>query len=406
MDENVIEKEAISQPIDPDSKNNEAEVPALSEFDHKMLDNDLKFRGPLSYRYLRVIAWLAMALTFVSTIIGLVLASKTTLAPDAPNNLSTLETINTVASFISALPLPLFMIANFAIILQSRNNFKQLIKLYLILLVAIYIGFIFVYYHYVVIVLMRVGEISFWDARRASTEIFAAIGKQNGLVVNIFVDLLCCALIMYFVEYNPQKYFQGKKIILFRLLVLLPLLYEVGSAILVGLMTLNANSLEYSFSLPPEILPLIGKKPIGMIIAFFFICLYVKFRGKIYMKRGGTEEGYKQYVHTNRNSLRFSIVMSIIFLTISIIDLLIVLIPVIAVIAKDGNQENGFYLIDILEGFSIGKSFCLILVIPFILLFSYTKQHKNPKIDRLLPIGGVAFVGFAALETLFFTLLF
>ena len=378
----------------------------FSEYDHKKIDKDIKYRAPLSYRYLRVIGWIGMAIMFISLSLTLAFKIKYINGTIDPNRMARLEIVTNVLSYISALPLPLFLIANFAVILQQRGNYRKLLKYYGKLLLIVYIGFIFVYYHYVVIFLMRLGEMSFIDARDTSITIFTALGKQNGLVVNVFIDLFCCVLIMLFIEYTPKKRFQGKKIILFRLLVLIPILYEIGSAVLMGLLGIHSVSWAFTFSLPPEILPLLGKKPLGMIAGFVIICIYVKMREKKYLKRGGTEEGYYYYLRTNRNSFNFSLIMSLVFLVVAIVDILCVLIPGVVVYK---NNPDPYYLesfLEVLSSFTIGRSACLILVIPFVLLFSYTKQHANPKPDKLLPIAGVGLVVFSIIETLFFALLF
>lgn len=379
---------------------------AYSEFDHKMIDKDIKYRGPLSYRGLRLIGWIAMAAMFVSMMLGLVLKLKGAMGGVDDAQVEGLSTASSILSYFSALPLPLFLIANFAVILQSRNNYKKLILSYLRILLIVYVVFIAVYYHYIVVLLMKLDESSFMEARNLSVDIFTALGKQNGLVVNVFVDLFCCVLIMFFIDYTPKNHFQGKKLILFRLLALLPFLYEIGSAVLMGLLGMNAIFPDFTFSLPPELLPLIGKKPIGMIVGFVLICLFIKIREKRYIKKGGTPEGYNAYLKTNRDSFRFSLFMAVMFLIIAIVDFSIVFIPPLIALANNLDQQYAYTLIDVLKGFTLGKSFCLILVVPFVLLFSYSKQHENQKLDKMLPIIGVGLVVFAVIETLFFGLLF
>ena len=409
--ETVVEEAAVEVPEEsaPKAKKKKKErvLPeGLSAYDHKRLDKDIKFRGPISYRYLRLIGWIAMALTFVSSMMGLAVTMKSVIGGAIPANFESLERVAGILSLFSALPLPLFLIANFAIILQSKNDYKKLIMGYLKLVLIIYVGFMFIYYHYVVIILMRTQEISFLEARNLSIEIFTVLGKQNGMVVNVFVDLFCCVLILFFIDYVPKKHFQGKKLILFRLLALLPLLYEVGSAVMMGLLGMNAINPDFTFSLPPELLPLIGKKPIGMIFAFVIICIYLKIRDTLYRKRGGTREGYELYLRTNRNSFKFSAVMSTTFLVVAIIDLIVAIALILGLVGPNPTEEIIDKYFTLIEGFTIGKSVCLILVIPFALLFDYTKQHKNPKLDKLMPLIGVGLVLFSAIETLFFTLLF
>ena len=413
----AIEQEALDvEETNPVEVAEEAPVPEavavinqdnLTEFDHKKIDKDIRFRGPLSYRYFRLIGWMCMSIMFISMILGYVMKVRSLFSEVPPAQMEAFTIASEVMSYFSAMPLPLFLIANFAIILQQKNNYKKLIKSFGVILLGIYLGFIFFYYHYVIWFLSRVEEVSFWEARASSIEIFTTLGQQNGLVVNVFVDLFMCVLIMFFIDYNPKKYFQGKKIILFRLLALLPILYEFGSALLMGLMGMNAQFIDFTFSVPPEILPLIGKKPIGMIIAFVIICLYLKIREKIYIRKGGTHEGYELYLKTNRNSFKVSLTMSIIFLVVAIVDFFATIIPIVAAYVTSGEDEAVFNeMLNMLTNFTIGKSVCLLLVIPFTLLFSYTKTHKNQKIDKFIPFIGIGLIIFAIIETLFFSILF
>ena len=47
----------------------------FSEYDHKKIDKDIKYRAPLSYRYLRVIGWIGMAIMFISLLDNLLILS-------------------------------------------------------------------------------------------------------------------------------------------------------------------------------------------------------------------------------------------------------------------------------------------------------------------------------------------
>ena len=59
------------------------------------------------------------------------------------------------------------------------------------------------------------------------------------------------------------------------------------------------------------------------------------------------------------------------------------------------------YRIEALLNVGIGSSLMLIFISPLALLFSYTKTHKNPKIDKFIPIIGIALMVFTVLEGLF-----
>ena len=379
----------------------------LSEFDHQKIDKDSKYRGPLSYRHFRIIAWIALAITGIFTILGLVSTIAVKLQISTPEDAAMIENVADIFSFASSLPLPLFLIANFAVILQGKNNYKKLLITYGGIFIAIYIGFLIVYYHYIVMLVMKFFGVGFLDAREYSVLILTMLGSESGLVVNVFVDLFMCVLIMYFINYNPKKFFQGKLIILFRLLAIIPILFEFLSAMLMGFLSMSGKIEGFYFAVPPEILPMIGKKPVGMIIAFVIMCIYIKMREKKYLKKGGTVEGYELYERTNRNSFKFSRVMALTFFIVAIVDIIVFIVGLVSIyVANDLAEEYLELAMNVLSSFTLGKSACLILVIPFILLFDYTKQHKNPGLDKFVPIGGIVFLIFAIFETAFLAIFF
>ena len=117
----------------------------LSEYDHKMIDNDIRYRGPLSYRYLRLFGWLCMSIMFISMILGTMVKVRIAMGTVDEGGQQAFEIASEVMSYFSAMPLPLFLIANFAVILQSKNNYKKLLITYGGIFLAIYVGFIVVY---------------------------------------------------------------------------------------------------------------------------------------------------------------------------------------------------------------------------------------------------------------------
>ena len=380
---------------------------SLSEYDHKMIDNDIKYRGPLSYRHFRIIGWLALTIAAISTVIGVAATVGLILGTMTPEDAQTMSIVSEVMSFFQALPLPLFLIANFAVILQGKNKYKKLLMTYGGIFLAIYIGFLIVYYHYIVMLIMKMGGVGFVEAREKSVEYLASVGAEYSLVINVFVDLFMCVLIMFFIDYTPTKIFTGKKVIIFRLFVIFPIAYEILSAVLMGLLSLSGKVEGFVLALPPEILPMIGKKPVGMIIAFVLVCIYIRLRKRRYLKKGGTEEGYQLYEQTNRNSFKFARVMSLIFFLVALVDLIVSVIGLaLAESAFPEDPETAMNaMLEILSAFTISKSVCLVFVIPFILLFSYLKQHKNPGLDKFVPIGGIVFLIFAIFEAAFLSIL-
>ena len=111
------------------------------------------------------------------------------------------------------------------------------------------------------------------------------------------------------------------------------------------------------------------------------------------------------YLKTNRNSLRFAVSASIIFLVAALLDAVAFIGLYAGLAVQAPTEEESELIMEVISGFTVGKSICLVFVIPFMLLFSYLKQHKNPGMDKYVPIGGIGFVVFAIIETAFFGIL-
>ena len=110
-------------------------------------NNDIKYRGPLSYRHLRIIAWVFMMFMAMSVVFSVY--AKFTLLGKSEDLRSAFQTTSDVFSWIGTLALPVFLIANFSIIMRSHKNLKRILILHggiaLGLLVVSYL-FVFRYY--------------------------------------------------------------------------------------------------------------------------------------------------------------------------------------------------------------------------------------------------------------------
>ncbi len=345
----------------------------------KMIESpDIKFLGPLSYRHLRLIAWLAMALSFF-----LVIVTTT-------QEIVQIEIINpfwtTALSIFSSVSTPLFLVAIFATIFSNHKTFKSAIIFYVIAYCAIGFGILIIYFRYLNPIFIKL---------ELDTDIMAQNTGNvlgNKVKVNIFSDLLALTLIHFFINYNPTKYFQGKKIIIFRLMIFLPLIYLFISYIIIGLNTFD------KITLPFFIYPFLTTKSPLVHIIFLILSLWIKNRKKIFFKIGGTEKQYKEYLGTRKNSLSFSIFISIIFAIFSFIDF------VLLVIAGVYGQLKGWDFDTTLVLFTklgIGNCACLIFAIPFILLFSYQKKYKNKTPDILIPFIGIGMIAFGVIEGIY-----
>ena len=252
-------------------------------------ENDIKFRGPLSYRHLRIAGWFFLIVSQLGTILGFA------------SNIGLISVNDKVLSFLSAfssLMMPLFLLAAFAQVLVAKNGYHRLIITYGGGFIGIYLVFLLVYEHYVLGIMKALTTTE--TAHSLGQQVIAMLDENGSISLNIFVDLLLCALVTFFINYQPTKYFQGKKKYLFRAFVALPILYEMAS------ITVKMLYSAQVLVITPYILPLLTTKPPVAFIIFIVMALFVKNRERYYIKKGRTHEDYKIFLKTNVNSLHFS----------------------------------------------------------------------------------------------------
>lgn len=347
-------------------------------------ENDIKYRGPLSYRYVRLIGWIFQCCFVVSAILATELFAKKLGEGYAP--------LTTVFSLFGELAVPSFLIANFALILTSNQfSFKKMFRKYLIFLGIIFLLLYGFLYRYVLQIMTKTSS-DFNSACQTLTTLLNASPKI-GFALNMFVDLLLCLSVWFFLTYKPKK-IKGKKIILFRLLVIFPIMYELACNII----KMIPISDKY-FQLPFYLFPLMTSKPPFAFVAFILIAFFLKFREKIYEKKCGSLEKYDEFLTTNANSLTFSISTSIIFLIVGVLDI-ITLSLMTKAYGVAYPEVPIFDIVEKLTKSGIGASSSLILFIPIVMLFSYTKKHKPGVFDTILPIVGIVLVAISILETI------
>ena len=368
-------------------------------------ENDIKYGGFLSYRHIRIIGWVCMILAQL----GLVFSLAAKLSPEQPDRF---KWIIEAADWISGMPVPLFMLANFATILQKKNQFRSLLIFYGGAALGLYLLANIVVFKYVFQLMHAVdGTINMWDATVATGEILGLAGRQ-AYTLNVFIDLLLCVLLFFFANYEPKSQaFAGKKVYLFRALIALPIIYEVGIAFAKYFMMLGY------FSVPAFVIFLFPNKPPFVFAAFVIIVICLKISKKLHLKRnGGDVAAYETYTTTRAHSLRVSIMIAIIFAICAALDFGAFL-SITLIIANNvanaaqiyGNdpaaQEAAIaevnFRMEALLNVGIGSSLMLIFISPLALLFSYTKTHKNPKVDKFIPIIGIALMVFTIIEGLF-----
>ena len=362
--------------------------------------NDIRYRGPLSYRHLQIMGWFGISFLVLHTLIELGIMID-------PNQPKWVLSLNSVASVVSEFALPLFLFANFAILLDRKKTFKaQLLKFGGLSLLVV-ILFLLVTEHYI----LEVGTAIAGDKAGVQAQIdgyFLSRIRTGSLSFNFFVDMFLCTLLLFFLEYTPRKVFTGKKRYLFRMFALIPVVYEAGSLVIRILA-------YYGMISPPLIVyPLLTTKPPMSFVLFVILVLFIKIREFRFRKRGKTKQEYMEFTKTRLNSLQFSVFSSIMILVTGVIDLILLIgFSAFDIVVKNMDhpeqvknaseqalEEMSMVSARGVTGWGIGLHSTMIFIIPIILLFSYTRNHKNPKADLAIPIGGILLAVFVGIEGL------
>lgn len=302
------------------------------------------YTPPLSYRWVKIFGMIFLVLPFLFIYISFYHDFDPSFVLD----------------FTDAATLPLIMLAAFILILNKDKDAKKSVLVYGVLSIAIFALVTFVFNRYVVTYYVVTNpDLSFAEARSLANDFVADIKLVN---YNIFVDLFLCALFYFFTNTTPKKVRNSKStLILFRACAVLPVLYVIGSTLLLGFKEIG------TINLPVEFISLLTCRPLAVYFVFFGLSLYLAYSKHRYIKKGGSQQGLAVYTKSNAHTLQFSVVCVILFAVVSLIEFLLSLIPA-------------------LSNFGIGQSFLFCTIIPILMLVNYQKHHKSTLIDLFLPI--------------------
>ncbi len=395
----VSEEETLEE--DPDSEVKEEapktkiKKPKRVRLKDRTSKNDIRYRGPLSYSSIRIIGWVFMIFSQLAVLFTFAMK----ISPDLSSSL-TLPT--EFFKYFRSFPVPLFLLANFAFILQGKADFRRLLVFYGGVAVLLYIAGIVLMSHFGLGFAYGVSPATFDFAEYASIFGTTLITSNNPslYMLNIFIDLFLCALTYFFIHYKPTKYFQGKKLILFRLMVLIPILYEIGS-ILIKYMTLTERMTINYF-----VFYALTAKPPFMFISFILIILVTKLQEKSFMKRFKDEEALDDHLKTNAHSLNVSITIFWVFIVTAFLDLITMIgycmsYILIKTTAEAELEARISESIKYAQSIGLGQSACLILVAPVALLFSYSRKPKHPEYDKFIPIIAILIIIVVYIEGMF-----
>lgn len=318
----------------------------------KLIKNQsIKFRGIFSHRAVRIVGF--VFLYFAQIFAAVSVLGKLTTIPTWASDLTK------VLEIMSSFALPLFLAANFCVIMTSQNNIKKTLIFYSTVALSISLLIIFVYYRYIV---GLTGTIFNDDPAEAAfiAEVITKTVFGKIINYNVFIDLSLFSLFYFFFFYKPKNIRSNKALLTFRYMSILPVLFAITSSLLYGLYYLG------KINLPVPMLTIMPCRSIMIYAIFFTLAIIIKLRRKLFIKWGGTEEEYNQYSNSNKSSLEISVVVSVILLLICIIDFLL------------------FFFWPQLMFFGIGTNFFLAISIPFIMLLSYTRRPKKSMLDWLI----------------------
>lgn len=350
--------------------------------------NDIAPKLRLSYRHLRILAWAFLALSIVGSFLsaGSGVVSLFGGGEDLFGNWPTI-----LKSFKSLMS-PLFLIAAFGVVLRSKERFRDVLIFFGALSILMVVTFYFFYFHIFLGFFKSVQFSEGFDIIRQGIESDGTI-----FMVNIFIDLFLCTLLAFFVHYRPKHYFKGKKLIYFRFMALIPILYEI---ICITFRVLDSVEVLH---VPFYLYPFFTTKPPLSFVIFIVMVFYLKLKERYFIKNGKTHAEFNDFARTNVNSIQYARRLSFVIFLAAIIDFILLMICTAILASK--NVDAGFEVSlatemagSKVQSWGLGGTFAMIFVIPFVLFYDYHKTHKDTKGDLLVPVVGLSVCAFLCFE--------
>ncbi|MBR6184897.1 MAG: hypothetical protein IKQ41_01390 [Clostridia bacterium] len=364
------------QTMETQARKNKKRRLQLHEVD---LENDIRYRGPLSYLGLQILGWMAIVASAAALLIRI--GGKLD-----PSVTAEFGQIGTVMTYVSALSLPCLLIANFARILNNTEKYwKQLLRNGLAMLGIYALSYFLINRYFFGLLGQFVTDPE--NVEPILMTFFRQMKGHGFIAFNLFVDLFLCSLFMFFLNVRPKRVFTGKKVLILRALALLPIAYEVASIWLKGMAA--AGKVE----LPLWSFGLLTLKPPMAFLVFVILALHIKEREYRFCRHGRSQEEYHAYLQTNRNSLHFSVYLTILIVIAVVIDFIILFV---FLTEEAGSLEKVEEITDynrtIAVAMGFGEAITMFFVLPFLLLFSYTRVPKSKTFSLFVPVIAIAMI--------------
>ena len=342
--------------------------------------NDIGYRGPLNCRVFQALGWICIVIAQI-----VLMTSFGSYFGDIKDWIADRKPL---FSDIAEFSLPFLLIANFTLIMNGQRSFRALLIKNFFAMAGVFAAWGLLFGHYITGILALLSD----DPSRVTPTIFAILsnGAEKGsCFFNIFVDLFLCTLVMYFLNAWPKRVFTGKRIPVFRCFTIIPLIYEFIC------MMVKIRIARGEISLSPYLYPLLTVKPPMTFLLFIILAVFIKTRELRFTRHGRTHEEYRAFLKTNRNSLGFSVFLSVMLVIISLVDRL-------AVILLSGAGGTGLDPVSRALGF--GESSWLFVLVPMVLLFSYTREPKKARWNIAIPLTGFVLIILVYLQGILQTL--
>ena len=354
-------------------------------------ENDIRYRGPLSYQGFQILGWLCI--TLLSGILLLKIGIKLD-----PKHAAQYTSINRVLTNIESGSLPFLLISNFSRILNNEEGYRtQLIRNGGAALAISVVSILF-FNRYVIGTFTQFVTDPEEVAPFLALE-FNSIEKKGFIAFNLFIDLFLCTLVMFFLNVRPKRFFTGKKRYFVRAMAILPVAYEACSIYLKG------QAATGKILLPFWTFPLLTVKPPMTFMVFMVLVLYIKQREWRFRRHGKMHAEYRAFLKTNRNSLQFSIFLAVVLVAAAVLDfLLVVFFTVLSAVdvgsaeAFVGSEAEVVRMMTGAMAMGFGDAVSLLFVAPLVLLFSYTRVPKNKMLSAVIPVAAIVLMIIFLLE--------
>lgn len=356
------------------------------------VQEDIRYRGPLSYQTFQALGWLCIVLSILTAIVMLGGKLDQKLAADSAGFVN-------VMSYVSAMSLPFLLIANFSRILNNAEGYRKQLLRNGAAAFGIFAASSLFFSRYIV---GAIGQVVTdpEDVLPLMTDQFRLLNKNGFIAFNLFIDLFLCTLFMFFLNARPKRVLTGKKVLFLRVLTILPLAWEVASWIL------KWKSANGEIILPFWSFPLLTVKPPITFAVFMLLALHMKTREWRFCRHGRTHEEYLAFLQTNRNSLHFSIYLAVVLVIAAVLDFVILFILMTvqagSVQALAENLDEHFMeLAQSSIAVGAGESISLLFVAPLIMLYSYSRIPKRTIISMIIPAVGIVLIIVMILECIY-----